>query len=390
MAKRTAFLFFETGMPTSIPGIAEGTPWSLFPVWGNYHLLDVLLGSLGDFGTLPFDLHFFLLEPYQESVLSALSFWQREQRTSLLTLSSNPDGFLSWLKQSEYDKLVLMRSTFAAEFALESLRAVISLRSTDPCGLSIKKRSADFFICGAKRLAALLDSHSSQAQTGGRAEDSLAHEWITTLFKKLKKETAGNVRDLGGRMILQNSPMDLFREHIRFVTEKSSPGFPNSLLNLAARKPLTDEAVITETGEVSHSFVAAGSTIAGTVRNSVIFRNVTVESGAIISDSVIMSGQRIGKNADISNTLILPCTKSRNQNNATIGADAKIGGKKSESKNRTFPALIQDGLTVIGMNTEVPQTLRIEPASFLAANLPKTRLMRYNKIERGTSIVDKE
>lgn len=48
---------------------------------------------------------------------------------------------------------------------------------------------------------------------------------------------------------------------------------------------------------VENSLLADGCVVDGTVRNSLIFRDVVIEEGAIVENCIIMKGSRIGKNA---------------------------------------------------------------------------------------------
>lgn len=52
-----------------------------------------------------------------------------------------------------------------------------------------------------------------------------------------------------------------------------------------------------EEAEVTNSIVADGCIIEGIVENSVLFRGVTVEKGAVIRNSIVMQGSHIGENA---------------------------------------------------------------------------------------------
>lgn len=48
---------------------------------------------------------------------------------------------------------------------------------------------------------------------------------------------------------------------------------------------------------VSNSLIAEGCTIEGTVKNSVLFRGVTVAKGAVVENSILMQGVSVGENA---------------------------------------------------------------------------------------------
>lgn len=64
--------------------------------------------------------------------------------------------------------------------------------------------------------------------------------------------------------------------------------------------------------KVSNSLIADGCVIEGTVENSVLFRDVTVEKGAVIKDSILLQGTRVQSNSSLSavitdkNALITP------------------------------------------------------------------------------------
>lgn len=55
--------------------------------------------------------------------------------------------------------------------------------------------------------------------------------------------------------------------------------------------------------EVSNCLIADGCVIKGTVKNSILFRGVTVEEGAVIENCVLMDDTKIGKNCKISNVI---------------------------------------------------------------------------------------
>ena len=57
--------------------------------------------------------------------------------------------------------------------------------------------------------------------------------------------------------------------------------------------------VYTNTAKVESSMIADDCVIEGTVINSVIFRGVRVERGAVVKNSVLFSGTHIGKNASL-------------------------------------------------------------------------------------------
>lgn len=54
---------------------------------------------------------------------------------------------------------------------------------------------------------------------------------------------------------------------------------------------------------VENSLIADGCTIEGTVKNSVLFRGVTVEKGAVVENSILMQSVSVGADAKINNVI---------------------------------------------------------------------------------------
>ena len=84
--------------------------------------------------------------------------------------------------------------------------------------------------------------------------------------------------------------------------------------------------------EVSNSLIADGCVINGTVKNSILFRGVTVEEGAVVEDSIIMQNGVVGKNAAIRRIIT--------DKNVTISEDAALQGAAA------LPFVVGKGKTV--------------------------------------------
>lgn len=65
----------------------------------------------------------------------------------------------------------------------------------------------------------------------------------------------------------------------------------------------TPPALYGENADVKNSFVANGSIIKGTVRNSILSRDVIVEEGAVVEDCILFTDTLIGKGVKISNVV---------------------------------------------------------------------------------------
>ena len=116
------------------------------------------------------------------------------------------------------------------------------------------------------------------------------------------------------------------------------------LLNPVVRKQLfnADRPIYTKTrddmptrygtkSKVTNSLVADGCVIEGTVRNSVIFRGVKVEAGAVVENCILMQETFVGKNAQLDNVIA--------DKNSTVGEGLVIKGNEENhffiKKNET-------------------------------------------------------
>lgn len=93
------------------------------------------------------------------------------------------------------------------------------------------------------------------------------------------------------------------------------------------------------------SIIGEGSSIYGTVIHSVLGPNVLVEEGAVIQDSIVMSGVKIGRNARVDKAIIA--------DNTTIGENAVLGqGNYAESK--LDPRVYCSDLVTVDENSFIP------------------------------------
>ncbi len=87
---------------------------------------------------------------------------------------------------------------------------------------------------------------------------------------------------------------------------------------------------IGSSGRVLNSSITEGCKIYGTVVNSVLGSDVTVEAGAEVYDSVIMNGVRIGKDSRVHYSII-DC-------GATLGAACRVGAERDDEARITVLA----------------------------------------------------
>ncbi len=83
------------------------------------------------------------------------------------------------------------------------------------------------------------------------------------------------------------------------------------------RNPVSPPHYIAPSAHVSHATITEGCEVHGTVEESVLFNNVTVEEGAQVRYSILMPGVKIGKNAKVEFAIVAE--------NTVVGDNAQIG-----------------------------------------------------------------
>lgn len=380
MAFKTAVVILNSELKGELPGISPGTSWATFPVWGLYQFSDIFLYMGNNYLKKKADLWFFA-RPQDEDYIRTR--FKQQEWLNLLPLGT-VDDFSLWLKEQKYEKLLLWHTTFFAFFSENDFNSFLHTRATNPIRFKAGTSPLDLYLLNKNVLLKQLSHPLLCSELNSNHTPN--PDWPLKLFKDVLTKLTYEEIMLEARLVLVRHPQELFNEHLSLL--KNLTQFPIPLQTqdiLTQLKPFSfAEALITEEAEVNNSFIAPGATVKGRVVNSVIFSQVFIEKGATVSDCVIMNGHTVGKNAVIKNCLLLPYTKAKNQNVFTIGSEATIGGYDSSAKNKAFAKLMRNGLTIIGMNNEIPPGMIIEPASFFEADLPKKTLLNYNKIERGS------
>ena len=100
-----------------------------------------------------------------------------------------------------------------------------------------------------------------------------------------------------------------------------------------------------------------------------------------------MNNNQIGSHVEISNAMIFPNYKEIMKGGSNIEDNSIIGAAPSLEKNRDFPDQIQDGLTVAGVNAEVPRGAVIEQGCYLGCNVPFHELKKQKGLKKGSTLI---
>ncbi len=139
----------------------------------------------------------------------------------------------------------------------------------------------------------------------------------------------GYWKDVGTLDSLWEANMDLIGENPAFSMNEETKGRIFSRSSVSPPQFVGNDAVI------SDSIVTEGCKIYGTVINSVLSHGVTVETGAVVKDSVVMANTYIGKDATVNFAIL--------DESITVEEGAKIGADKESAKGL---AVIGKGVTV--------------------------------------------
>ena len=128
--------------------------------------------------------------------------------------------------------------------------------------------------------------------------------------KMMSYEFSGYWKDVGTISSLYDANMDLLGDTPNFDVDDLK-------WKIRSRNPIVPPHYIGEDARIVNSAIVGGCEIEGTIENSVLSYNVTVEKGATVKNSVIFSGTTIKEGAVIENAII--------DENVVIGKGAKVG-----------------------------------------------------------------
>ena len=180
------------------------------------------------------------------------------------------------------------------------------------------------FVIGRERLvAAIEDSHS-------RGYIHFERDYLQRCFNQ--KELKLGVYNFGGVVLHNGDVESYYNNNMALLDKDVRDGI--FLTESPIYTKVRDEApsYYGEGSRVSDCIIADGCVIRGTVKNSVFFRDVTVEADAYVSDSIIMQGTRIGKGARLECVIL--------DKNVTVTDGAELKGTPKH------PVIVKKGETV--------------------------------------------
>lgn len=110
----------------------------------------------------------------------------------------------------------------------------------------------------------------------------------------------------------------LWHANMELLDENNELNLQDRTWRIYSRNTIAPPQIIAETAEIKDAMIVDGSYIAGKVDHSILSANVRIQTGSVVTDSVIMPGAKIGKNVTIHRAII--------GEGAVIGDDVVIDG----------------------------------------------------------------
>jgi hypothetical protein len=371
--KSCTLILFETGLQLGIPDLKTVSS-STFPMWGNFYFLDFCLGNFRS------EEHFrrlLILEGEHRGIQSFVhSTWKRET-LEIVSLTRGIHEFIELLEADTSETIILNATSLVTVFGLEDLIRLVNLSTAISMKVAIDGTPSDLYIMDRKALIDLLRSFQSRFSTAGSFTRFLFNEILHSSFEEIES--------IPGEILFQNNLMQLYKQNMSLLERQTDPVCQATLQKLSQLAGERTPSYVGESAFIKETFISSGVEIYGYVENSILFPGVLVKSRTKIINSVIMNNNQIGRNALIKNAMILPYKKEVKKGSSNIGNDTVIGGDSPTVKNTKFPNQINSGLTVIGLDVDIPRGTVIEQGCYLGTNVSKSQLRSLKHLRRGKS-----
>ena len=371
-------LLFETGLNQPLPGVQSDAPAATIPFWGSFHFFDFVLGNLSAVDQTSFV--FVVDARNRDFVHYAHRRWDRLSIKSLV-LEDGGDQLNDLIRKSNADVVIASNLSFVALFDGETLIKK-ALRSGVPqaARISIQSIPVDIFVGSRDRFLDVFGNADFERHVPDSPSDYVRH-----FFDGVIRQSFQAVCEVPGKVLFQESIWQFCTGNRWLVENIENSGHRILISRLDSARMLEKDSYIGSAAYVKDSVVSPGVEIDGYVEGSLIFSGCTVRRNSKIVDSVIMNNNCIGEAAEISNTVLFPYEHGSSRPEANIGERARLGGSSKYVRNRDFPKHIQ-GITVVGMNADIPAGFVAEPGCLIDSNVSRDQLRRLVSLRKGSSV----
>ena len=376
---RASVYLIEAGFPSGLPGFDRELASSLFPFWANYLSIDFALANFRHLA--PEGCRIVLGNAFRGSSASLPSRNGGIGRPIQLEGGSEESlrELAQVLERDPAETIVIAPLSLVCIIDRDDLLK-ITPRTREPIlKLSLDEAAVDVYIAQRTSLVKLLTDHLDRGRCSAEVGDEL--------FGRVLHQGFDAIKNCAGVLLFQNNLMQLYRQNLWIADRIGTSELAERLGHLGEPRGADKEVRIDRNGIVRNSFLGAGSVVDGLVEGSVIFPDVVIGKDAVVYNSVIMNGNRIAPRAQLYKGLLLPYTGEIAKNTYNIGEGCSIGQKHSAATNFDHSSQIRDGLTVLGMNVEVPRGLTISAGCLLGARVGPQQLKGIKEVRKGTSVL---
>jgi tetrahydrodipicolinate N-succinyltransferase len=367
----------ESGFPEDLPGFSHEVPGASFPFWGHYCLLDFATAAFAGLSDSGYNV---IAEPRYRSLAAFITARSQGDRERLSLLDRGIDGLLEILDRDPSQTILICPLTLACNPDRSALRRVVDSAKASVVRVSIQNVETDIYVAGKQPLLRALESYSKSRSLSPRLGAALFSEFLHASFEA--------IRNIPGKILFQNNLTQLYKENLWLVGQTGTVELLEQLNNPGKLAASAKGALIDRGGHVKNSLISAGARVEGHVEGSFIFPGVVVHKGASVVNSVVMNGNRIGAKAQLYKTLVLPYVGDLGSSN--IGESASIGMREAGARNFDFPKQICEGVTVIGINAEVPKGLKIGSGCLIGPRVGAGQLRSVKELPRSSTVLRPE
>lgn len=174
--------------------------------------------------------------------------------------------------------------------------------------------SLDITVIGRKLLMEIVQKATEKGYTG------ITKEMVLPALKDMKVYgylAQGFVRIIDGMQSYVDANMELLNSEVRKqLFSKELPVYTKTRDDMPTRYGINSK--------VSNSLIASGCIINGTVKNSIIFRGVTVEEGSVVENCILMQDTSVGQDCSLKYVLA--------DKRVAIGEGASVCGEEKVYK----------------------------------------------------------
>lgn len=178
------------------------------------------------------------------------------------------------------------------EAAPDGVVTAFAYKPDDPAGDLV---AAEVFCFDAALLVdALEELHEREDGLGDYGEDLVP--WFVARGRTVEHRLEGYWMDMG-------TPETYWRAHMQLI-DGDGARLDDPARPVLSAQPQLPPARVERGAEVVDALLSAGCTVAGEVRRSVVGPGVVVEAGAVVEDSVLLDGVRVGSGVHVRRCIV--------------------------------------------------------------------------------------